>query len=336
MSHEGPSYWERTREAVSFFGVSVLGHNRKTRPHWSEIIDGLYLGGIPIETSIWGWGNHGEKLMQQCENKQRPLKLVVSVNENWELEGYGFLWLKPVSTEYWQTHGVIHRVCHFKDFGANITVQEIKNEVDLIHQAMKEGFSSLVHCKAGRGRSFAIVMCYLVEKHGLSPEEAFFTIISKRPHVSPSISQFLLVEQYRKTYHPDLPCLDLSNEIYAPYRKEWSNLFNWSFLTGMYAGFKAIFSNDMSYFVQLMISLQQPKYKLTTSNFVHNHPDRLLEYPKPITERHVNEEAFLAGKDAASWSGWFLAWGYKKTYTHYADYQKGLEEAKQEIRNKPK
>jgi len=43
--------------------------------------------------------------------------------------------------------------------------------------------SIYVHCKAGRTRSATLVGCYLIEKYGLSPEEAVSLMMEKRPHV---------------------------------------------------------------------------------------------------------------------------------------------------------
>jgi protein-tyrosine phosphatase len=40
-----------------------------------------------------------------------------------------------------------------------------------------------VHCKAGRGRSVAVVLAYLVKWQGLSAEEAQKVVHSVRPHV---------------------------------------------------------------------------------------------------------------------------------------------------------
>ena len=43
--------------------------------------------------------------------------------------------------------------------------------------------SVYVHCKAGRTRSATLVGCYLIEKYGMSPEEAVSLMMEKRPHV---------------------------------------------------------------------------------------------------------------------------------------------------------
>lgn len=46
------------------------------------------------------------------------------------------------------------------------------------------GESVYVHCKAGRGRSTTIVLCYLCMYHGLTPHEAHLFIKKLRPQIS--------------------------------------------------------------------------------------------------------------------------------------------------------
>ena len=53
-----------------------------------------------------------------------------------------------------------------------------------IADAEAAGQSVYVHCKAGRGRSTAIVLCYLVLYRGMAPAEADAHIRRIRPHIS--------------------------------------------------------------------------------------------------------------------------------------------------------
>lgn len=46
------------------------------------------------------------------------------------------------------------------------------------------GASTYVHCKAGRGRSHAVVLCYLVLYAGMTPDAAEAAVRRVRPHVS--------------------------------------------------------------------------------------------------------------------------------------------------------
>jgi atypical dual specificity phosphatase len=40
-----------------------------------------------------------------------------------------------------------------------------------------------IHCKAGRGRSTTLLLCYFIEQAGMTPSTAFELIKRKRPQV---------------------------------------------------------------------------------------------------------------------------------------------------------
>ena len=46
-----------------------------------------------------------------------------------------------------------------------------------------EGGKTYVHCKAGRGRSTTLVLCYLIKYCGQVPEQAYMFVREKRPQV---------------------------------------------------------------------------------------------------------------------------------------------------------
>lgn len=48
-----------------------------------------------------------------------------------------------------------------------------------------EGRKTYVHCKAGRGRSTTLVVCYLIKYFGHSPEEAYTFVRERRPQAPP-------------------------------------------------------------------------------------------------------------------------------------------------------
>lgn len=211
-----PTFFEKARCALTYYFMTVI----PGKSSWDEIIDGLFLGSMPMQSCVWSSRNDGEALIKECEEKERPLKLVVSANDQWELEGKGTPGYKPVPHSYWAEKGVEHIRLPFKDFGANIPISDIKKIVDKIVEVIKGGGSVDVHCKAGRGRSLAIVLCTLIEL-GYSPNEAFAQTISKRAHVGPSISQFKLAEEYRAHYKPGITPLKLDDSIFTPYRKDF-------------------------------------------------------------------------------------------------------------------
>ena len=56
-----------------------------------------------------------------------------------------------------------------------------KQVLETIHKHLWEGKTVLVHCHAGIQRSCAVVACYLVKYHGLTPDEAIAYIKKRRP-----------------------------------------------------------------------------------------------------------------------------------------------------------
>lgn len=54
-----------------------------------------------------------------------------------------------------------------------------------------------VHCKAGRGRSTTLVICYLVREMRMSPQEAYSFVRQKRPQVGLADGQWNAVREVR-------------------------------------------------------------------------------------------------------------------------------------------
>jgi hypothetical protein len=53
----------------------------------------------------------------------------------------------------------------------------------------------LVHCKAGKGRSATVVVCYLMEQHRWTPEQAAARIAKLRPWASEDIEDRETVQE---------------------------------------------------------------------------------------------------------------------------------------------
>jgi hypothetical protein len=81
----------------TFYTLTLLPEALGYYQHWNEIVDGLLLGALPIET----YYNHGAKIVEECVNKSRPLGKVYSIVNEFELNGEGLVFLSPVSPAYW-------------------------------------------------------------------------------------------------------------------------------------------------------------------------------------------------------------------------------------------
>ena len=65
-----------------------------------------------------------------------------------------------------------------------------------------------MHCKAGRGRSTTLVLCYLIRQMRMSPEEAYAFVQAKRPQVCLAEGQWAAVREVTHcTIQPYKPLL---------------------------------------------------------------------------------------------------------------------------------
>ncbi|MCE0481029.1 hypothetical protein HAX54_038399 [Datura stramonium] len=74
--------------------------------------------------------------------------------------------------------------------------RDIDRAIEFIHGKASCGKTTYVHCKAGRGRSTTIVLCYLVKHKDMTPEAAYDYVRSIRPRVLLASSQWQAVQEY--------------------------------------------------------------------------------------------------------------------------------------------
>lgn len=148
---------------------------------WDQIDEFLLLGAVPFPKDV-------HRL------KELGVEAVVTLNEPYET---------LVPTSMYQDEGIKHLVIPTRDYLFAPSFDDICQAVDFIHEHVKGGKTTYVHCKAGRGRSTTIVLCYLVEHKGMSPVDAYAYVRSKRPRVLLAASQWQAVQDYTKQKHRD-------------------------------------------------------------------------------------------------------------------------------------
>ena len=77
-------------------------------------------------------------------------------------------------------------------------LQDVERAVDFINDYRRRGEGVYIHCKAGRGRSATVVLCWLVQARKLSPEAAQQKLLEVRPHVVPNVYRRPVVQQFWK------------------------------------------------------------------------------------------------------------------------------------------
>lgn len=101
-------------------------------------------------------------------------------------------WRGPV--EEYRAAGIEELYLPLTDFTPP-SLDEIRAGVAFIRQQAAAGKKVYVHCKAGRGRSATLVLCYLVTK-GLTPEQAQAVLLQKRPHVNRGLAERAAVKEF--------------------------------------------------------------------------------------------------------------------------------------------
>ncbi|KAK4479107.1 hypothetical protein RD792_014624 [Penstemon davidsonii] len=143
---------------------------------WDQIDQFVLLGAVPFPKDV-------------PRLKQIGVGAVITLNEPYET-------LVPTSLYY--AHGIDHLVIPTRDYLFAPSFVDINRAVDFIHRNASCGRTTYVHCKAGRGRSTTVVLCYLVEYKNMSPVAALEYVRSRRPRVHLAPSQWKAVQEYKQ------------------------------------------------------------------------------------------------------------------------------------------
>ncbi|PUZ62180.1 hypothetical protein GQ55_4G336100 [Panicum hallii var. hallii] len=143
---------------------------------WDEVDQFILLGAVPFRRDVsrlQKLGVHG----------------VITLNEPFET---------LVPSSMYQSRGIDHLVIPTRDYMFAPSLVDINQAVDFIHRNASSGKVTYIHCKAGRGRSTTIVLCYLVKYKKMTPETAFEYVQSKRARVLLTRSQWKVVQEFSK------------------------------------------------------------------------------------------------------------------------------------------
>lgn len=152
---------------------------------WNTINDKIILGALPLT-------------LDHCNQIKQKAHAILSIVEPFELKGVGLL-SDPVTEENWKEAGLEQKQLSVID-GAAPTIEQIKEGVEFIYdQADKNHKVVYVHCKAGRGRSATLVICYLIKYKKSSFERALQEVETKRPVVKLKRCQIEIAKAFEKT-----------------------------------------------------------------------------------------------------------------------------------------
>lgn len=150
---------------------------------WDQIDEFLLLGAVPFPKDVTHLKNLG-------------VGGVITLNEPYET---------LVPSSLYHAHGIDHLVIPTRDYLFAPSFVDISRAVQFIHQNATCGKTTYVHCKAGRGRSTTIVLCYLVAYKHMTPVASLEYVRSRRPRVLLAPSQWKAVQNYYKQRSCPLP-----------------------------------------------------------------------------------------------------------------------------------
>ena len=120
------------------------------------------------------------------ELRTEGVRAVVTLNEDWEL------FMMPDPREY----GMVQLHLPTQDYFFAPGFNDIDSALYFIEDHVSRGEKVMVHCKAGRGRSVSVVLCYIVWKTGMSVDAAFNAIRQRRRQINLSPKQRESVQTY--------------------------------------------------------------------------------------------------------------------------------------------
>jgi len=143
------------------------------RRYWDRIDDHVVMGAMPLARHVPDLVALGVRgVVNMCEEYEGPL-------------------------EAYRSHGVHQLHLPTIDFTPP-SLKDVQRGVEYIGEHAKKGNVVYVHCKAGRGRSATLVLCWLIEHLGMSPEEAQLHLKSRRGHVVDGLHRRKVVQQFSK------------------------------------------------------------------------------------------------------------------------------------------
>ena len=80
-------------------------------------------------------------------------------------------------------------------------LEDIERAVTFVETHRRQERTVYIHCKAGRGRSATVALCWLVAHRGLTPEQAQAHLETVRPHVDKQLWRRQVVQQFAERHH---------------------------------------------------------------------------------------------------------------------------------------
>jgi protein-tyrosine phosphatase len=166
------------------FVYTIFNSSFRGQSWWTEIDENFVLGALPLE-------------YQMDRIKALGITHVISVVEPFELEP-GIV--QPTQSEQWRTMGIEHKHIEAPDF-YGVPTEKIHEGIKYIHEELQKNPKAkfYIHCKAGRGRSATLLLCYKMKTNNQefdSKEKTYDYLKRLRPHINLNENQMLAAQDY--------------------------------------------------------------------------------------------------------------------------------------------
>ncbi|MDF1655626.1 MAG: hypothetical protein P1U34_10995 [Coxiellaceae bacterium] len=209
--------------------LSKLHYHPAKQPYHSDFGQ-ITIGGMPYRNGSWA-SPVGNNLMRKLLSREQNLGLVVSMVQPHEQAGTGLSFFGPrlpIQPDSWQTHNIQHHACPMQDLSTDIENTQAHQAIDAMHECVLSGKSVYLHCQAGQGRSFIMLVSYFLihgeprleddaqgipqvgHKTFVSYEQAVMHIKRIRPHVLAKPERRIKIEEIVETYHQAKPNVSFS------------------------------------------------------------------------------------------------------------------------------
>ena len=149
----------------------LLGKVLRLRHWWDFVDDQVMVGAFPFWFDVPALAQQGvEAVVNTCNEYGGPVK---------QYQQYGIEQLRVPTI----------------DFTAP-SLESVTKGVAFITEHVEQGHNVYIHCKAGRGRSATVALCWLMAYRGLKPWQAQQQLLDKRPHVHRTLPERQVVQQF--------------------------------------------------------------------------------------------------------------------------------------------
>jgi len=149
----------------------LLGRVLRMRRWWDRVDEKVILGALPFSWDVAVMQKEGvTAVVNTCDEYAGPRRAY---------QRAGIVQLRVPTVDF--THPGLH---------------DVERAVKFVSQHVDRGGSVYVHCRAGRARSATVVLCWLIEAKGLSPEEGQTRLLQKRAHVNRKLADRPVVREF--------------------------------------------------------------------------------------------------------------------------------------------